>query len=187
LSQIYKPLTSSGPIPPIIPTSFVTQDGTAVPLANVLLIDGLDSSENNDNGIISKGGVVGTGTSNEVDIVLTNRITGTATTTDNVTPQTLSSFSLGLTPATFLLEIRIVAYNVTDSLSAGYTSTSTIRTTGAAGTEIDAAPGIISEEGAMSGVIVQNQIVGNTVEIEVTGLAGKTINWKALTTYIEVT
>lgn len=187
MSQIYKPLTSSGPIPPIIPTSFVTQDGTAVPLANVLLIDGIDSSENNDNGIISKGGVAGTGTSNEVDIVLTNRITGTATTTDNITPQTLSSFSLGAIPATYLLEIRIIAYNITDALSAGYTSTSTIRTTGASGTEIDAAPGIISEEGAMSGVIVQNQIVGNSLEIEVTGLAGKTINWKSLTTYIKVT
>ena len=187
MSQIYKPLTSSGPIPPVIPTNFISQNGTAVPLANNLIINAIDSTENNDNGVITKGGVVGTGTSNEVDLVLTNRITGTATTTDGVTPVTLSSFPLGATPGTFLLEIRIVAYNVTDALSAGYTSTSTIRTTGASGSEIDAAPGIISEEGIMSGVVVQNQIVGNTVEIEVTGLAGKVINWKSLTTYIEVT
>lgn len=187
MSQIIKTLTSGSPIPPIIPTSFVTQDGTAVPAANILIVDGFDSSENNDNGIITKGGVVGTGTSNEVDIVLTNRITGTVTTTDGVTPQILTTFNLGGTPATYLLEIRIIAYNVTDALSAGYTSTSTIRTTGASATEISANPGIISEETTMTGVVVQNQISGNSVQTLVTGLSGKTIDWLALTTYIMVT
>lgn len=186
MSQFFVGITA-GSLPPAVPTSFVTDDGTAVPVANILLVEGKDSTENNDNGIITKGGVAGTGTANEVDIVITNRITGTATTTDGVTPVILSTFPLGATPGTFLLEIRIVAYNVTDALSAGYTSTSTIRTTGASASEIDAAPGIISEEGTMSGVVVQNQIVGNTVEIEVTGLTGKVINWKSLTTYIEVT
>jgi hypothetical protein len=39
LSQIYKTLTSSGPIPPIIPTSFLLDDGnSAVPLANVIAV-----------------------------------------------------------------------------------------------------------------------------------------------------
>ena len=41
MSQIYKPLTSSGPIPPNIPTSFLLDDGnSAVPLANVIRVNG---------------------------------------------------------------------------------------------------------------------------------------------------
>ena len=187
MSQIYKPLTSSGPIPPIIPTNFQTQDGTAVPAANILIVNGFDSDEDNANGIITKGGVVGTGTANEVDVVLTNRITGAATTTDGVTPQTVYSFPLGGAPATYLLEVRIVGFNVTDNLSAGYTSYRVLRTTGAAATEINATPGIISEETTMTGVLVVNGVSVNDATLTVTGLAGKVINWIALTTYIMVT
>lgn len=179
MSQIIVPI-SGGVLPPQIPTSFVTDSGIATPVGNVLNVITNDTTANNDNGITD------TGSGNTVTLFLTNRITGTATTTDGVTPVTLTSFSLGATPATFLFELRIIAYNVTDALSAGYTSTSVIRTTGAAASEVDSGIGTIAEEGTMSGVIVQNQIVGNTAETEVTGLPGKIIHWKALHTYIEV-
>lgn len=177
---------------PVVPTNIATQDGNAIPAANVLIIDAFDSTEDDADGITTKGGAAagdppGTGAGNEVSIYLTNRITGTAITTDAATPQTVYSFSLGATPATYMFDIKIIAYNVTDILSAGYSSTSVIKTTGAVGSEINADPGLIAEEGTMSGVVVQNQITGNNIEVIVTGLAGKTINWEALTTYFKVT
>jgi len=190
MSQIFKSVTA-GNLPPSVPTSFQTQDGTAVPDSNILIVNAYDTTENNNNGIETKGGVAGgdppgSGATNEVDIYLTNRITGSGQTTDNTTVLTLYTFSLGATPATYLFDIKIIGYNVTDALSAGYQLYKVTRTTGAAAIDISSQPGITAEEGAMVGVIVAAVFNLNTVGVQVFGLAGKTINWSVLTTYTVV-
>ena len=158
-------------------------DSVAVPpTANNIFLVGGTTNVNNTNGIATSGNA---GTSTET-VSLTNRITGTATTTDAVTPQTVYSFPLSATPSTYLLEVRVVGYNVTDNLSAGYTSYRVIRSNIAGATQISATPGIISEETTMTGVVVSNSVSGNNATLTVTGLAGKTINWYVLTTYILV-
>lgn len=178
--------TTAGNLPPVVATSYVTQDGTAVPAANILIVNGFDSDENNENGIITKGGVVGTGTVNEVDVVITNRITGTGTTTDGVTPVTLFTFPLGASPGTYLFQINVTVFDLTSSLSAGYVDFAAVRTTGAVAFDIGTQPALIVEEGILSTASVNPTINGNSFEFTVTGVAGETINWYVLATYIFV-
>lgn len=181
MSQIYKPLTSSGPIPPVIATSYVTQDGTAVPAANVLIVNGNDSTENNNNGIITKGGVIGTGTSNEVDVIITNRLQGSATTVDVGTADIIT-----FTPSvigTYSIEYRTAAYNTTSLLGAGYSYFGAIRFDGVNSTICDPFDEINNEEGAISAVDLSVIVSGANVILRATGYAGQTINWGSVGLY----
>jgi len=174
--------TSSGPVPPAVPTSFVTQNGTAVPAANILIVNAFDSTENNDNGIISKGGVVGTGTANEVDIVLTNRGTGSVTTSD-ATLTTIATFSLGATPGVYFIDGDFIGFDITDTAGAGYGFSSAFRTTGAAATEISTEFKDLFEEAAMAASDIFVAASGNNIVFQVQGIAAKTINWSCLFTF----
>ncbi len=180
MSQIYKS-QSSGPPPPSVPTDFVTDNGTAIPLLNILLVNGKDSTENNANGVITKGGVVGTGTSNEMDIVLTNRLQGSVTTIGAVNGDLIT-----FTPTvvgTYSLEYRTAAYNTTSLLGAGYSTFGAIRFDGANSNICDAFDDIVNEEGAMSAVDIFVTVSGANVILRVTGYAAQTINWGSVGLY----
>lgn len=182
MSQIIKNL-ASGPVPPAVPTSFTTDNGTAVPSANILDVRGVGVTDNNKHGIQVEGGLDQTGASNRIQVQLTNRITGTANTIGDVT-ETVYSFPLGATPGSYLFTIKVTAFDVTDSLSAGYSSFRLVRTDGATATAIGATTSFVTEEGIMTNVVVTNGTSGNNVTLTVTGLAGKTIHWLALADYI---
>lgn len=183
MSQIYKPLTSSGPIPPVIATQYVTQDGTAVPAANILIVDGFDSIENNVNGIITKGGVVGTGTSNEIDVVLTNRIQVTATTvgvqTQTVTVMTPSNLSAVEFSASF------IGYDVANDEAGGGSQEGIARKS--AGAAHIVGTNDVFDESDIGLIAVDWNIAasGGDLAAEFTGVAGRTISWTALFTYTQ--
>lgn len=178
--------TSSGPVPPSVPTSFQTQNGTAVPLANVLIIDGFDSTINNVNGIASRGGVVGTGVQNEVDLILTNRFHGSATTVGATTADVIT-FALGATPATFFFNFKAVLFNASTPSGAGYETFTTVRTTGVVPTVIGDTDSITHEDAALIATTAQVVTSGNSIIFRVGGVAGLTINWVVTGTYIEAT
>lgn len=180
MSQFFQSVTA-GALPPSVPTSFVTDDGTAVPLANILIVNGLDSSENNINGIISKGGVIGTGTSNDVDIVMTNRLQGNTTTVGSSTSPMIT-----FTPTiigTYSIECRVAAYNVTSTLGAGYSMFFAVRFDGVNSHLTDAEDVIDNEEGAMSSAGVSVTISGANILINGIGYALQTINWSSVGLY----
>lgn len=182
MSNAYLKATSQNM--PTVPTSFVTQDGTGVPAANILIVNGFDSEENNANGIITKGGVVGTGTGNEVDVVLTNRLTGSVTTSGAVTSPIIT-----FTPTvigTYVLEARVSAYNTTASLGAGYSMFSAIRFDGVNSNLCGTPDRIVNEEGSMATPGNANctiTVSGADILVNGAGYAAQNINWVAVGLY----
>lgn len=181
MSQFFQG-TTAGSLPPSVATSYVTNNGTAVPAANVLIIHGTDSSENNNAGIIAKGGVVGTGTSNEVDIVLTNRVKGAVTTTTAASTPIIT-FSLGAIPGVYTFSGDITAFDSTDSAGSSYGVITGIRTTGVSAIEIGTQFNTNFEEVALVAANISVGVSGNSVVFSVIGVAGKTIDWDALFNY----
>jgi len=182
LSQFYQGVTT-GSLPPSVPTTFETQDGAAVPAANILIIDGFDSRENNVNGIITKGGVVGTGTSNEVDVVITNRLkNATVITTVGAVTTPIITFTPTVI-GTYAIECRVSAYNTTASLGAGYSIFGSIRFDGVNSNLCGTVDRIVNEEGAMSSANVTMTVSGGNILINGVGYAAQTINWNAVALY----
>lgn len=181
MSQFWVGL-NSGNIPPGVATSFPTDNGTAVPAANVLNIFGVDSSVSNDNGISTAAVAPG----NTVDIILTNRVQGRITTTD-ASNQTLLTFSLSASDATYNIDANIACYDITDDLGAGYSIFGSVRSTFSVAALVGTPDKIVNEEVGTVNCDANLIVSGNTAIIQVNGLAGKTINWNCVLTYVAQT
>lgn len=185
MSQFYVGTTASS-LPPSVAEEFDTQDGNAVPLAHILIVNGIDSRENNDNGIITKGGSPATPFSNEVDVVITNRLQGIVSTTGAVTSPIIT-----FTPTvigTYSLEIRIAAYNETPvpNLGAGYSLFGCARFDGVNSNLCGTVDKVVNEEGAMSSANVTMTVSGANILINAVGYSlppDQEINWSAVALY----
>ncbi len=177
MSQIYKSLTS-GPVPPAVPTSFVTDvNSPAIPVANILDVFGNDTTVNNVNGIQTDG----SSGSNILTIQLTNRLQGTVTTVGAVT-----SALVTFTPTvigTYAIEFRVGAYNTTSTLGAGYSVFGSARFDGVNSNLCGTADRIVNEEGLMSSANVTFTVSGANILLNAVGYAAQTINWSAVGLY----
>lgn len=177
MSQIYKSL-AAGPVPPTVPTSFVTDDGTAVPALNTLNVNGIDSTENNANGILTR---ANPNLSDNLEIIITNRLQGTTSTVGAVTGDIIT-----FTPTvigTYSIEYRTAAYNTTSILGAGYSFFGAIRFDGVNSNICDTFDEIVNEEGTMSNVDLAVVVSGANVILRATGYLGQTINWSSVGLY----
>lgn len=182
MSQIFKS-SASGPVPPSVATSYVTDvNSPAVPALNVLNVLGNDTTANDIDGLRTDG----SSGSNTLTIQLTNRLQGSVTTTGAVT-----SAIITFTPTvvgTYSIECRISAYNTTSTLGAGYSLFGTARFDGVNSNLCGTPDKIINEEGAMSSANISMTVSGANILINGIGYTGpdQTINWSAVGLYTYV-
>lgn len=180
-------MTTGGVTPPSVPQTFTTQSGNAVPSANILLVNGYDSSENNANGITTKGGVAagdppGTGASNEMDIYLTNRVQGSGTTV-GATTTAIITFPLPAGAGNYAFEFYGTGYAASGPYGTAYNILSCIRSTGAAATLVGTSDESYVEDAALGASDLQVTVAGNSVIVNATGDTGLTINWNVVGIY----
>lgn len=197
MSNAYLLAQNSVTPPPEVATSYVTDvkdntilgPGHAIPASNILNVLGRESSQNNVNGIRTDADPE---SGDFLYVELTNRMTGTTTTTGGATA-TLITLPLGATPGVYTFDILISGYagsGIGSPLGCGYTIVGSARTTGAAATLIPTQVVDHFEEGAL-GVAPQATaaitVSGNSVLVRVTGksdgVAGFLINWTGTLTY----
>lgn len=174
--------TAGGPSPPDVPTEFITDDGTAVPIANQLEILGGTSTDNNPNGVQT------TGSTNVVIVQLTNRAVGSGSTVGAV-DTTIITFTPPLTAGTYKLTFEIAAYNATDLASgSGYTVEGTVVANGAGALATVGTPSriMIGDAAVFDISLIEVTISGGDILLEVTGVLDKTINWAAELNFIFV-
>ncbi len=169
--------------PPAVPTSFVTDvNSPAIPVANILNVVGGYVITDNVNGIQTDG----SSGSNTETIQLTNRFQTSVSYSDAV-QHTIYSLSLGATPAVYLFQFTVVAFNSTSSLGAVYNIQVPIRTDGATATGIVQQDIYLAEEGAMSGITISGgKLAPNSFFVSVQGYNSDTIKYNLTGTYTKV-
>lgn len=176
--------TSSGPVPPAVPTTFITNvNSPSVPIANIEQIKGGTTTTNNTNGIQTDG----SSGSNLLTVQLTNRVFGSLTTSDAST-QTLVSLNLGATPGVYAVFGEVAAFISASSSGATYYFQGGAKTDGVTTTVIGGEFTSFQEDTAfsVSTSFVDLTSSGNAVVINVTGILSTSINWVSLMNYIKV-
>jgi len=168
---------SSSPLPPDVPTTFTTDDGVAVPVANNLNVLAQDTTENNNNGIQT------TGSGATVTVEITNRLQGTGSTVGAVDTD-IVTFDLGATPGTYTFDISVSGFESTTPASCGYQIFGTVRTDGVTATLVGTPDRISNEEAALTACQAALQVSANNAVIRVTGTAGLTVGFGTVATYV---
>lgn len=186
MSQFYVNVSSSN-VPPDVPTAFATDvrdntttgPGTAVPSANVIQILGRDTIQNNDNGIRTD---ADPNNSNIIYVELTNQATGSGTTTDD-TLTTILTFNLGAVEGVYYIEGNIIGFDTTNIQGGAFPFEFGARTNGVAAFEIGSEFLNLFQEPNFEFILVQVEISGNNVVVQVQGEAATTINWNCVLNY----
>jgi hypothetical protein len=162
---------------PAVPTTFVTDSGTAIPALNIL------------NVVTPGSGTQGISTSasgNTVTITLSEpKLSGTGTTAGAVTSNIII-LPLGAVPGVYTFDAQISGFDPTNDIGVGYTLVGAVRTSGAAAVLISGQDLDQFEEAGMEDADAAISVSGNTAIFSVTGVAGHNMDWKVVSEYVFV-
>ena len=166
MSQIYKSVSGT----PTVATTYQTNDGTATPAANIL-------------NVLGANGVNTRATGNTITVELDNACESTGQTIGAQTTN-INCITLGTTAGTYSFRINVAGYVTAGGDSGdgiGYFFAGVVRTDGANGTLIGTPDKFGFEDASLLAADVSLSISGNDLIVAVTGTAGNTIDWSALT------
>jgi hypothetical protein len=168
--------TSSGPVPPQVPTSFVTDSGTAIPVTNILNVVTPGSGTQ---------GISTSGSGNTLTITLTETgYTGTITTSDGLGQTRNLNVNVPIpTNSTLSFRANIAAYDAPNGLGGGGEIVCSVKNVGGTCSLCGNPDVTINRDSALAGITFTAIISGTNVLIRVTGVATHTIDWKG---YIDV-
>lgn len=183
MSQISN-TSAGGSIPVTVPTSFITDNGTAIPAAYVLNVNGGSLTTSNDNGVIAQANPNG---SANLQVALTNRLANaTAVNVTGAVTGNVITFALGGTAAVYRFKFDVTGRETTTGNGVGYTVFGSARTNGTAATMI-ATPFVDNDEdSALLAADMTLIASGNNVILQATGVAATTIAFKAVGNYVVV-
>ena len=179
MSQIYKS-SSSGPIPPTIPTQFTTDNGSiATPAAN------------NINVYTPGNGTQGIATSasgSTITITLTDTtLTGTAQTTNNSTANINVNIPVSTSNSVVNIRANIAGYAKSSGIAVGGELIGAVRNVGGTLTVITETDLTKNNDTALSGWSATLTTSGTNALVQVQGVNTYTINWTAIIDYVTAT
>lgn len=169
MSQFYIG-TIAGALPPSVATSYVTNSGTAVPVANVL-------------NVLGANGVVTAGSGYTVTISLQNSMIANVTTVGAVTAN-LFTIPLSAIANVYAVEVRVSGIDETNLVGVGFKLFGTFFSNGATATLINPDDKFKDQQPADLNTDVNFVVSGNSMIVQVLGAAGATINWGGFLAYV---
>jgi hypothetical protein len=172
---------------PTIPTSFTTDSGTAIPSTNILDVKAISITDDNANGIQTRGGAQSQGAAgNDLEVQLTNRFQSSNSVLSGQTAN-LVTFALdAVNPAVYTFSVDVVGRGSGTGNGVGGTFWGVFKTDAATATLINTVDKVMQKDASLVDADVDLVASANNVLVQVTSSASENMTWEIVGTYLKV-